>query len=236
MKSILIRLGCGVLAAALLAAAAGCGKSAEKAEETAAPTATAALTETTEAPSETVAPTEPTTRDPNAPSEWAAAYQKYLLKTMQELDSVKDLSFGFFYLNGDDVPELWLTDGLGAHGYSYVIATYRDGKAVEVCRDANFLDYFEKRGIFQFSGSYSAATGGGTYYQMTADGCKEIVNYEYEYKTADQVVYTINGTTVSEEEFNGLKDQYTTRYGSVKTVAAEDGFPLTKKSVEQNCK
>ena len=169
--------------------------------------------------------------------EWMSAYRSHLLYALKEIFVDAELSdgfrFGFFYLNDDDIPELWYVDGIGAHGASYVILTYRDGKVTEVQSGANNLDYFEKKGVFSFSGSGGAAIHGITFYQMTEDGCKELESFICE--EMEETVYTINDEKVTEEEFNARQNAYKTKYGKSTSVGYDDGFVFNEESIKENC-
>lgn len=240
MKTKLIRLGCGLLIAALLAAAAGCGagNGSEPSETTtAAPTETTTVvpTETTTAaPTETTAPAEKT-------GEWVAAYRAYLLNVLKDMpddDSgmADEFRFGFFYLDNDSVPEVWYIYAIGAHGPGYVILTCRDGKVVEVTDGANFLSYYEKKGVFSFSGITGAFGSFTGYYKMTDSGSETLDEAEYAIDIeTEKGSYLINGAEVSEKEFNALPGQYVSRYGSVTEIGEKDGFPFKEESVRKNC-
>lgn len=187
----------------------------------------------------------------DAPGEWDAAYQEYLLNVLPDIaaneyfrENTQYIRFGLIYLNDDDVPELWYNDSLGAHGPNYVIRTYRDGKVTEVGDGYTILEYYEKQGVFSFTAAGGAAGYDVTYYRMTDDGCEQLDAYsEYADMSVapDQdgnmtVICTLNGVDISEEERQAFLDQYTSRYGQATTVENEDGFPLTEENILANCK
>ena len=276
MKAKLIRLSCGILIAALLAASAGCGGKTDNGQTTATIPDETAVTQAAETGGTTAAnETEPTTQDAvettqtnsaadaeatkEASGEWAAAYREHLLKfiaDMEDYDLRDEFRFGLFYLNDDDVPELWYMDGIGAHGPSYQIVTCRGGKAVSFTNGddyfANDVGYYEKQGVFDASGSAGGMVGTGrTYYQMTDSGYETLAELTAYYKYEDEdmmgemvldqngdpiVVYRINGKEVTEAEYDAFQKDCDTRYGKWRSFEDDPSFPLNKDSVMKNCK
>lgn len=180
-------------------------------------------------------------KDTDTSGKWMPAYRNYLLKVLEEdlpdvsmNEDSENFRFGFMYLNDDDIPEVWYVDGIGAHGASYIILTYRNGKVTEVTGGANYLTYFEKTGVFSFGGSGGASVYGDTYYRMTNSGFEQLEDFMCE--TYDTTVYTINGAKVSEEEYLARQKSYETKYGKPISVKSTDGFVLNRDSVLANCK
>ena len=208
-------------------------------------------TDSSETPAKTTQPVSEAAAEQTkaATGEWAAAYQEYLQKiltTMDEAGSHDDFRYGLIDLNDDDIPELWFTDGIGAHGPKYVILTYRNGKATEVFEEGyNELEYYEKQGVFYIFGIGGAASGAGGYYKMTDSGYDVLDEFEYEYQWEDDTKadWTLNGKTETiatddvNKKIDALRDQYDARYNQKATVIDENsGFPLTEDSVKKNCK
>ena len=201
--------------------------------------------ETTQRPAATEAPAAQ-----KASAEWAGAYQNYLLDVLAKMEEEDydndDFRFGLIELNDDDVPELWFTDGIGAHGPKYVILTCRGGKATAVFEEGyNELEYYEKQSVFYIFGIGGATSGAGSYYKMTDSGYDVLDEFEYEYQWEDETKanWTLNGKTevIASDDVNkkidGLRQQYDERYSKKATVIDEkSGFPLTADSVKKNCK
>lgn len=188
------------------------------------------------------AKTTETTRD------WALAYRDYLESTYNEYkESVyngyydeSEFRFGFFYLNGDSIPELWYIDGIGAHGATYVILTYKDGKAVKVGNGGNDFCYHEKNGIFSFSG-FAGKSRQTTFYEMLSSGCRQLdVFYNEEISLDDEsgssIVYRVNDIQVSEEEYNKQLNAYSSRYGKEIMIGSGSGFALNETNIREKCK
>ena len=198
----------------------------------------AADTEGEPAPSSTASETP---KDTDTSGKWMPAYRNYLLKVLEEdlpdvsmNEDSENFRFGFMYLNDDDIPEVWYVDGIGAHGASYIILTYRNGKVTEVTGGANYLTYFEKTGVFSFGGSGGASVYGDTFYRMTNSGVETLEEFMCE--TYETPVYTINGEQVSEEEYRSRENSYETKYGKGISIESTSGFVLNRDSVLANCK
>ena len=255
MKAKLFRLGCGMLIAALLSSAAGCGGKTDGGQtaepDKTAVSQTASRSETSAATAEAAQPAEA--------GEWAGAYQAHLLTFIEGLEDNNlrnEFRFGLIYLNDDDVPELWYINGIGAHGPSYQIVTCRGGKAVGLAKEDDYfateVGYYEKQGVFDASGSAGGMVGTArTYYQMTDSGCKTLDELTAFYKYEDEemmgdmvldqngepiVVYRINEKEVTEEEYAAFQKDYDARLGKWKSFEDAPSFPLTADSIRQNCK
>lgn len=236
-----------LLCLALVAAFAGCGKKAEP-PKTDGTTVSAAEKETEQASEDTAEASEEDTTAEETETEaqpttvvyttadesgWRSAYREYLFNKLAEEGPQTMNEFALLYIDADDVPELVVTEGPGAHGFGYTVLTFSGGKVVEVANDAQVFWFFERQGVMAFSGSSGAYSGGASYYKM--DGAKsEVIDellYEYGEGYIDVPKYTINGREVSEEEYNAVEGKYEKKYGAKSDFS---GFPLRKESIENN--
>lgn len=138
---------------------------------------------------------------------WKTAYNKYL-KTVYddcvaEGDYVDMMSFGFGYINNDDIPELLIAEGT-AQASMVRVSTYVDGKVVEVGRygSVGSFEYIEK-GCFIASSRYGHGNHSGVLYEMYDDGTSEEVFSFFTTLPSDDGSYTceINDQKVSSDEF-----------------------------------
>lgn len=120
-------------------------------------------------------------------------------------------SFSLGYVDNDDVPELFISEG-GAHAYGVEVYTYHNGKAVMLCSDGEFgsIGYMERKGYI--CGSYTGmGTTSARVYEMK-NGEAEIIYTLYDDSGAvpegGDVVRTINDAYASEKEINEFSEKY----------------------------
>lgn len=230
----LIKMISLLLCLTLIAAFAGCGKKAEpqKADDT-----TVSVTENTTGTQTETEPASPEETDAEGSgvsgSEWKEAYREFLSLKLEEEGPETMNEFALLYIDDDDVPELVVSEGPGAHGFGYTVLTYSNGKAIEVGYGAQIFWYYEKQGVFAFNGSGGAFSGGGEYYEMKGVNSKKLDEFWYEYGVVnytDTPKYTINGKEVSESEYTGLEAKYSEKYGPKSDFS---GYQVSRENIEK---
>ncbi len=168
-------------------------------------------------------------------SGWQAAYRNYMLEQVGNYNENSGNEFALIYIDSDDIPELVLKLGPGAHGYGYSVFVYKNGKVTEVQYDGNSFWYYPKHGVFAYTGSGGAFSGGTSYYKL--NGTKSVVmdncRYEYSAEYPDTPKYTINGIEVTQEEYESISKKYSSLYGKEIEFS---GYPFTESSIIENCR
>lgn len=167
---------------------------------------------------ETTSPKEiPVTQTPandDVQSNWQTAYNSYL-KAAYNSDkfwSPENVTFGFGYINNDNIPELLISEGT-AHASKVLVVTYVNGRAVEVGSYGSngTMEYAERESVIVDLYSKSGNVY-ETIYRMDDDGSgKKIVSYFSNSASGNELLYKINDVEVTEEEFiNDRKKNYPT--------------------------
>lgn len=131
-----------------------------------------------------------------------------------------DAVFKLYYVNDDDVPELYVDTGYFAEGVK--LYTYYDEQPV-LCFEASYRCtlwlHSSKNGYF--SDSYGVSAGYETFYNIIKleNG---VCNKEYEFYHDGRImadsthdIYTINGEEVSQEEFESREEKMKAEYSLV---------------------
>lgn len=135
---------------------------------------------------------------------WKQAYLDFMIQDTQDdvdLRQTSDETYSLLYLDGDDIPELYIN-----YGFTYAGAKLCswDGNQVnfEYVGAGDSLTYYEKENCFHVSGGRM-----GVYYdviyQIKNGNIQEKVRGDYEslsYESED-MVYTWNGKSVSESQY-----------------------------------
>lgn len=156
----------------------------EEVKNTATPEVTATITPT---PTEEPVPTETVTPDPKPTAEPTAeptpepvksdevlkAYDDFLLNVYMEDhydESFEFVKYALGFINEDDIPELFVTDG-DIHAYGTKVYTYVDGKVVAVGEFGQYGGFgFTPRKNNIYSFYYGMGVGMNTIYSMNPDG------------------------------------------------------------------
>lgn len=237
---------------------ASCGKPADAPTQTAADAQTTAEAQTssasetttdettadeTDAPSTeavTAAPSTEAAADAQTGTQWIDAYKTYLLGQISSGESWDESSFGLYYIDGDNTPELVVSRG-DFHGSGATITTYDRGKLTTTDEVGSWgaFSYEEKTGavVGDYMGSGATMT---TVYRLSGGKLTLLWSgevYDSSFNGEDGIKYFSNEKTISKAEYDRLYAQYvplmldtirTPNYG-------EDGgvMPLlTKENVE----
>lgn len=120
-------------------------------------------------------------------------------------------SFSLGYVDNDDVPELFISEG-GAHAYGVEVYTYHNGKAVMLCSDGEFgsIGYMERKGYI--CGSYTGmGITSARVYEMKNETAEIIYTMHDDSGAVPEggdVVRTINDVNASEKEINEFSEKY----------------------------
>jgi hypothetical protein len=168
----------------------------------------------------------------------ASGYNAYALETSWQedylevienypLESYPDAKFELFYIDDDDIPELYVDTGksyVGPEGLSigFKLYTYYDDKAVlclDVAPGCTLWIHSSKNGYFLQT--YGVSAGYETFYNVIKleNG---ICNTAYEFYHDGRImadgtrdIYTINGDEVSQEEFKSRKAEMIEEYSLI---------------------
>ena len=239
MKATFFRLTCGLLIAALLTAAAGCGSS--SGGNTAEPTAAqqevteAAITESMtafeaqeETTSESVAATEAI--------DYQEAYRRFLLDYVAENGEDPERWFGFIYLDDDDIPELTICEG------TYHVA----GVEIYTCKNAQVehIDTIGTMGEVMYVSNQSLL-----YYTYMGQGYESTGLYEYKdgkinciwsaendagrMEDESQATYTVNDKTVTKDVYDEEYNKQIESRDFIRSPYPDDNntYSLTKTSI-----
>lgn len=104
---------------------------------------------------------------------WKRAYLKELKK-----DKLSDASAELLYIDGDDIPEIFVSYAVGDGGFNHIIYTYHKGKVYKenISNDiycGNIVRYAKKKGYIYLNGSQA----GGVY-----DVVIKLKNGKFSYK------------------------------------------------------
>lgn len=145
--------------------------------------------------------------------EWQQAYTQYLTDHQSEIGHA---SLG--YLNGDDIPELFIADEENpSHGCSVQIYSYIDGQVKQVTAEQDQymafgsygdVGYFEKTGIIVSMNS-GMGVANEDYYKMNDDGTTETLLklLGTDIDMPDKTKYYIEDSEVTEDEWNNARNQ-----------------------------
>ncbi|MBQ2903377.1 MAG: RNA polymerase sigma factor [Clostridia bacterium] len=167
---------------------------------------------------------------------YMAAYNEFLHD--YEFDaSYGEHTFGFAYIDNNNVPELIISTG-GYHAAAAEVLTYVNGKVVEVGYFGSWgsVIYVEKGSVIveEYKGTGMHNVG---VYKMNTDGTAENIFSSYtdkDYVELEEHSYKINGVEVSPEEYARL---YEENYPKNTTVFYnDDGYALTPDNIDKYCK
>lgn len=169
-------------------------------------------------------------------SSWQEAYRSYLLELAEEYSPDSGNRFELVFIDTDNIPELVVTDGPGAHGYGYTVLVYKNGIIIESnSLGSNTFWYYPKKGIYGHSGSGGAFSGGKAFYRL--EGTQSILIdeclYEYSEEYPEIPKYTINDVEVSESDYRLIDEKYAQNYGQEKEFS---GTPLTEANINKALK
>ncbi|MCM1008769.1 MAG: LPXTG cell wall anchor domain-containing protein [Ruminococcus flavefaciens] len=148
-------------------------------------------------------------------------------------ESYPDATFELFYINEDDIPELYVETGDFAEGVK--LYTYYDNQPV-LCLEASYRCtlwlHSSKNGYF--SEAYGVSAGYETFYNIIKleNGiCNRIYEFYHDGRImADSThdIYTINGEEVSQEEFESREAEMNAEYSLISDYIDRD--PVNKYS------
>ena len=120
------------------------------------------------------------------------------------------MSFGFGYINDDDIPELFVAEGT-AQASMVKVATYVNGNVVVVGRygSVGSFEYVERDSLIA-SSRFGHGNSSGVLYKMYDDGTSEEIFSFFTTLPSDDGSYTckINDQSVSKEKFDEESDKY----------------------------
>ncbi len=255
MKSVFLRLCCGVLAAAILLAATGCSiggnRSAEdsahldlipfrgstEAAETVAAETTASVTDTE---TTTAAKATETTTATQAPvtkstvSGWKEAYRAFLLQYLADEEISDTTMFELIYLDDDDVPELVVSD-VGFHlssAHLYACIGSRVSHVADLGSYGGF-SYERRTGMIVYgdiSQGYSFTEiceyRNGTVKDVWSCSDDELAAGE------ENATYTVNGTVVSKAEYEAAFNEQTAGHSLMRAPDEKSASFLTRENVQ----
>lgn len=138
---------------------------------------------------------------------WKGAYKAAFETFRQSGDYTKSSMFSLCDINGDDIPEFFISEDFyhaaGVHVYTF------DGELTELgefgsngktlcCADSGILLSFYMQG-----GEYHSK-----YYRLEADGLVELAYFYNNLGRPETAVYKLNNVEVSEEEYNSELEKY----------------------------
>lgn len=138
---------------------------------------------------------------------WKGAYKAAFETFRQSGDYTKSSMFSLYDINGDDIPEFFISEDFchaaGVHVYTF------DGELTELgefgsngktlyCADSGILSNFYMQG-----GEYHCK-----YYRLEADGLVELAYFYNNSGRPETAVYKLNNVEVSEEEYNSELEKY----------------------------
>lgn len=176
-------------------------------------------------------------------SGWKAAYNEYLHSYYNESVSdnyyrLENMSFGFAYINDDDIPELLISEGTYMAA-KVKIVTYVNNNVYEL-GDFGFmgdLTYSERQSLF-VDAYYNRGIDTATYYEMSDNGSlKEIFSY-YTNEGAvgeEEATYKINDVEVSREEFVAKSESGYDPFPSHEYFSNSDGYAFTPTNFDTYC-
>ncbi|MDE6787701.1 MAG: hypothetical protein K2J47_00045 [Ruminococcus sp.] len=138
---------------------------------------------------------------------WKGAYKAAFETFRQSGDYTKSSMFSLYDINGDDIPEFFISEDFchaaGVHVYTF------DGELTELgefgsngktlyCADSGILSSFYMQG-----GKYHSK-----YYRLEADGLTELAYFYNDSGRSETSVYKLNDVEISEEEYNSELKKY----------------------------
>ncbi len=145
---------------------------------------------------------------------WKTAYNKYLKNVYDDCDPnefefTDQMSFGFAYINDDNIPELLVAEGT-AQASMVRVVTYVNGKVVEVGEygSVGAFEYVEKGSLIA-SSRYGHGNHSGTLYSMSDDGsAKELFSFFSTLPSEDgNYSCEVNDQKVSYDEYEKQFDE-----------------------------
>ena len=184
--------------------------------ETSAPATAQAPMSSAPAVTQAPQPTAPPVTQAPAPSTPPASsnpYESLIAEYCAENDCTpSELQMVSLYLNDDDIPELWFSNGIFASGG--ILCTYNGVETDSVYTSADGFDYVERGNRFKSSNGNMGlyfdtiyAIENGKF--VTVGYGEQVIKEEYYYTdpwTDDKFDYTWNGQTVSAEEYQALSN------------------------------
>lgn len=138
---------------------------------------------------------------------WKGAYKAALETFRQSVDFTEDSLFSLRDINGDDIPELFISEGY-YHSGEVHIYTF-DGELTELGEKGSNgkVLYCADSGIL-LSGYMQGGEDHRTYYRLEADGLTELAYFYNDSGRPGTTVYKLNDVEISEEEYNSELEKY----------------------------
>ncbi len=147
-------------------------------------------------------------------SDWRQAYYDYIVQNRQESDTGNwdYVSYELVYLDGDDIPEIYITYESWAAGCN--LLSFHNGQVIHTILGSGQLTYVEKENVFLHSYGHMGSFW-DTIYTLTDGVPTEVVSGtatmamdENGYPVEGNTTYTWEGETVSEQEYQNKINEY----------------------------
>ena len=151
-------------------------------------------------------------------SDWRQAYYDYIVQNRQESDTGNwdYVSYELVYLDGDDIPEIYITYESWAAGCN--LLSFHNGQVIHTILGSGQLTYVEKENVFLHSYGHMGSFW-DTIYTLTNGVPTEVVSGtatmamdENGYPVEGNTTYTWEGETVSEQEYQNKINEYIDPY------------------------
>ncbi len=159
------------------------------------------------------------------------AYEEFM-KEMINGDQTGTSVFYIAYVDNDDIPELFVTEGVG---FNLSLYTYYEGEVVDLGSfgNAGNVMYIPKKNLMlnaRFGGTGIVESYG---YTEIRDGVREnVFGYSQVYDISGNIIYYVDQKEVSESEYKKAAEKYSSGYNFVHAYNGK-GYDINESNIEK---